>query len=143
MNVDDHHGISSQGISQLMKVPRFLLKKNFLSWHQWPLFRVRSIPKRSKVIFVTHHILFVIFMFKLMLFNMFMVIQNWMPATTYVVYATMKDIMTRTTWWYTACLYSKAVFLDSNMYFCEKCYKVVFFCRIFQLINVVHIWTRL
>lgn len=48
-----------------------------------------------------------------------------MQEAIYVVFGIVKDIIPQNDWWYTACICNKAVFADSNMYFCEKCYKHV------------------
>ncbi|QCD86684.1 hypothetical protein DEO72_LG3g1209 [Vigna unguiculata] len=42
-------------------------------------------------------------------------------VTTYVVFGTIKYIITEEDWWYTSCVCNKVVYPDSNMFFCEKC----------------------
>lgn len=45
--------------------------------------------------------------------------------TTFVVLATIKRIVNEESWYYATCLCTKAVYPDSQMYFCEKCDKHV------------------
>ncbi|QCE06120.1 Replication factor A [Vigna unguiculata] len=45
------------------------------------------------------------------------------PRCSIEVKATIKHVLDHDDWWYTACICNKVVYLDSKMFFCEKCNK--------------------
>lgn len=86
-------------------------------------------------------------MFKWSFVNCFVFHISWSQEGLFVVYATITDIVTGT-WWYTSCVCSKAVFPDSDMYFCEKCYKHVMkvvprYLFVFYFICFYSIWSNM
>ncbi|XP_027927588.1 uncharacterized protein LOC114184479 [Vigna unguiculata] len=52
-------------------------------------------------------------------------LKDFKQESTFVVKATIKHVLDHDDWWYTACICNKVVYLDSKMFFCEKCNKHV------------------
>ncbi|QCE00615.1 Replication factor A [Vigna unguiculata] len=46
-------------------------------------------------------------------------------VATFILFGTINHILDEDDWWYTACVYNKAVYPDLKMFFCEKCNKHV------------------
>lgn len=121
----------SQGLTQLTESPKITIEEEFLELT--PRNTVDGLKRSREVSRLFYKVFNLFFLCNLITYILSYywhcvgcnTTLSWYQQAIYVVFATVVDVVAGMPWWYTACLCSKAVFPDSNLYFCEKCYKHV------------------